>query len=757
MATAAGQPGPARRPAAGPGRPGSGRGASGRRDPGPSDPYATALGASGLPGEAALRRLGPRLGLRTVRDLLLWLPRRYDDLRQTWTLHDLRYAVPDGPVAVRARVVGLDRGRTLRRRTEVVTARLVDDTGTGEAQWYGRQFVERRLAAGQELVFSGKVRKRGHVLVLDNPSFSPPGTDALETGRIVPVYPLTAGLALRTMRRAIRAVLEGWPRYPEYLPEALRRAERLPAIGDALAAVHYPEDFASRDAALRRVALDELLALQVGMVARRRQRAAAAAVRVTIDPARDAAIREAITAAIGERLGRPAELTADQRAAMDDVRADLAGEHPMLRLLQGDVGSGKTAVAAYGLALAAAAGHQGALLAPTDLLARQHHVTVAGLLSRVGIPVELVTGSLTAREARATLGRLASGMAPVVVGTHALFSDRVAYHRLGLVVVDEQHRFGVEQRAALEARARDGAAHVLLMTATPIPRTLGQVIYADLDVSDLHAVPSGRIPIRTELRNSAALPSIRAWLGDAGERAFVVVPRIDETDAADPENVAGAEAEAERLRAALPGVAVGLVHGRLPPKARDETMRAFRDGELAILVGTTVIEVGVDVPAATAMVVLGADRFGLAQLHQLRGRVGRGTSRSVCVLVSDAIPEGAPARERLREADRAALPRGLQRLLAVAESADGFALAERDWELRREGDVLGLAQSGLPRLRVADLARPDHRALGVAARRHAEALVDGRGRLRGAAAPLRGELEHGWLAAVFAGEPAPGA
>jgi ATP-dependent DNA helicase RecG len=424
----------------------------------------------------------------------------------------------------------------------------------------------------------------------------------------------------------------------------------------------------------------------------------------------------------------------------------------MLRLLQGDVGSGKTAVAAYALAAAARAGLQGALLAPTDLLARQHHATLASLLEDVGVPVELLTGSLTAAASRNTLELIASGMAPVVVGTHALIQERVRFAALGVVVIDEQHRFGVEQRGQLEAKAGGHAPHVLLMTATPIPRTLGQVLYADLDVSDLRTPPEGRIPIRTGIRHPDALGSVwervRAEAA-AGYRTFVVVPLIDEADptaedAAGPtvfdSSAPAAEAESVRLRELLAPLRVGMVHGRMKAADRDAEMGRFRDGQLDVLVGTTVVEVGVDVPEATMMVIEGADRFGLAQLHQLRGRVGRGTAESFCVLVSDTTDETAQAR-----------------LKAVTEIRDGFELAERDFELRREGDVLGLAQSGLPRLRVASLQDREHVALARHARDHAERLLDDGGRLRGPHSALAHELERGWLERVWAGDPASGA
>ena len=408
--------------------------------------------------------------------------------------------------------------------------------------------------------------------------------------------------------------------------------------------------------------------------------------------------------------------------AIDAIRADIARPTPMLRLLQGDVGSGKTAVAAYALAATARAGLQGALLAPTDLLARQHLETVGALLDGVGIGVTLLTGSLKADVKAKSLEAIASGQALVVVGTHALIQDAVSFADLGLVVIDEQHRFGVDQRGALEAKAGGRSPHVLLMTATPIPRTLGQVLYADLDVSDLRTPPAGRVKIRTGVKRPGDLDGtwqkVRAEAA-LGHRTFVVVPLIEE-GADDGDGAVAAESEAVRLAALLDPLRVGMVHGRLKPAERDAEMTRFRDGELDVLVGTTVVEVGVDVPAATMMVIEGADRFGLAQLHQLRGRVGRGSVESFCVLVTESTDEVAMARLR-----------------AVVESNDGFALAEKDFELRKEGDVLGLAQSGFPRLRIASLQVAEHRELAVRARAHAEALLDAAGVMAPARLPWR--------------------
>ncbi len=713
----------------------------------PTEPVAVLsapLGRSGLAAGALLRRAGIRLGFYTVGDLLFHLPRRYDDLREMRHLGDLVWTEDGTVVSARVRVADVRVEPTFRRRVQRTIARLEDETGSVDATWFGRRFIERRLRVGGEIVVSGRIKRFGRRLTFDNPEFQTVAadTEVLHAGRIVPVYPLTAGLTAARLRLAIREALDkAGHAYPEYLPEPIRAGEGLVPIARAIEEAHYPDSFEGRDAALRRLAFDELLALQLGMVARRRQRGREAAPLVAVDDTSDAAIRTSIVDSLTARIGRPIELTADQATSMSAIRHDVAQSTPMLRLLQGDVGSGKTAVAAYALAAAARAGLQGALLAPTDLLARQHLETIGGLLDGLGLGVTLLAGSLPADTKAKATEAIRSGQASVVVGTHALIQESVSFRDLGLVVIDEQHRFGVDQRGQLEAKAGGRVPHVLLMTATPIPRTLGQVLYADLDVTDLRTPPEGRVPIRTGIRRAAELDGTWRKVRDeaaAGHRTFVVVPLIEESD--DDEGAVAAESEAVRLTEVLAPLRVGLVHGRMKPAARDAEMGRFRDGELDVLVGTTVVEVGVDVPAATMMIVEGADRFGLAQLHQLRGRVGRGLVESFCVLVSDSTDEVAQAR-----------------LKAVAELRDGFELAERDFELRREGDVLGLVQSGLPQLRVASLQDPAHRELAVRARTHAESMLDASGRLQPPQPALTAELETGWLRRVATGEPASGA
>jgi ATP-dependent DNA helicase RecG len=755
--------------------------------PAPTDPVTllgTHLGLSGIGQLASLRRPARRMGIETVRDLLFHLPRRYDDLRELRTLANVR-DLDDGTVAsAQVTVTDISVQQTWRRRVQVTTAQLADGTGFASATWFGRRFIERRVRPGDQLLVSGRIKHRHGDIVFESPEFQPAdAANLLHVGRIVPVYRLTGGLTANRLRAAMRTALDrAGHAYPEYLPAAIGRAEAVPPIAEALESAHYPVTFEARDAALRRLAFDELFALQLGMVARRRSRGRSKTMPLPVAPTDDRRIRDALAASLSSKLEREVALTPDQDTALDEIRADLARPVPMLRLVQGDVGSGKTAVAAWALAAAAMAGRQGALLAPTDLLARQHLATVASLVEDLGLPVTLLTGSLTGDARRRAVQAIESGQAGIVVGTHALLQEKVAFADLALAVVDEQHRFGVEQRGALEAKATRGAPHVLLMTATPIPRTLGQVLYADLDVSTIHTAPEGRERIRTGIRHPGDLDDLWMFVTEqarAGHRTFVVVPRIGPATAvADPSDAdvgdgflgddelpdedaetawaAAAEAEFSRLTALLSDLKVGLVHGRLKASARDAEMARFRDGELDVLVGTTVVEVGVDVPEATVMVIEGADRFGLAQLHQLRGRVGRGDALSYAVLVSDAAPDSATWK-RLVRGDIEPATTEQARLVAITRTTDGFVLAEKDFELRREGDVLGLAQSGLPRLRVATLANPEHRELAARARAHAEALVGDDGDLPPEPDALRAELEHGWLRRVYAGDPATAA
>ena len=633
-----------------------------------------------------------RLGIETAREALWYLPFRYDDFSDLRAVADL---VPDEKQSARVRVASIRVEPGFGRRPQRVIAQLSDETGTAEAVWFGRRFVERRLQEGDEVVVSGKVTQRGWRAQFTSPEFSPAGRASVHTARVVPVYHLSAGVSQKRLRELLARVLEAaLPAVEDPLTDAERG--ELPQLDVALRTAHFPEDAGDIRPALDRLAFDELLALQLVLAQARAAREAQAAPRIEAD---DATL-DAIIAAL------PFDLTGDQRAAVDAIAVDLRTDRPMRRLLQGDVGSGKTAVAAVALACAVRAGWQAALMAPTEILARQHHTGLAPLLDHLGVRVEFLSGSLTVGRKREIHDAIAAGMAEVVIGTHAVISDAVAFPRLGLAVVDEQHRFGVGQRAALQDKGTDRQPHLLALTATPIPRTLALTVYGDLSISTIRELPPGRQPIRTEIRDRRALPRIEAFLASEaaeGRQSFVVVPLVAESETL---QAASAEAEAERLRAALPQLRVGLVHGQMRADARDATMTRFAAGDLDVLVATTVIEVGIDVPNASVILIEDAERFGLAQLHQLRGRVGRGTHRSFCILLSDATD--ALAQERLA---------------VVAGSQDGFEIAEHDLRLRGAGNVLGTRQSGLPPLRVASLFEPRHLKLAERARSLTDALI----------------------------------
>ena len=641
-----------------------------------------------------------RLGITTPREALWYLPFRYDDFSELRTLREL---VPDEKQSARVTVDAVRVEPGFRRRPQRVIAQLSDDDGgSAEAIWFGRRFVERRLQAGDEVIVSGKVTERGWHRQFTSPEFSPVGRDSVHTARVVPVYHLSGSITQKRLREMLARILEAT--LPS-LEDPLTDAERgdLQPLVEALQTAHFPEDAADVPRALDRLAFDELLALQLGLAQARKARddLQAPAIRVT-----DADLTEIVGAL-------PFTLTGDQATAVAAITADLASERPMRRLLQGDVGSGKTAVAAVALASAVRAGWQGALMAPTEILARQHHAGLAPLLDGLGVRSEFLSGSLTAKRKREIHDAIGGGMAEVVIGTHAVISEAVEFPRLGLAIVDEQHRFGVGQRAALQAKGAGGEPHTLALTATPIPRTLALTVYGDLTISTIREMPPGRQPIRTEIRDRRALPRIEAFLASEaaeGRQSFVVAPLVVESDALE---AASAEAEAERLQAALPDVRVALVHGQQRADLRDATMTAFAAGESDVLVATTVIEVGIDVPNASVMLIEDAERFGLAQLHQLRGRVGRGPHRSFCILLSDSTD--ALAHERLE---------------VVRGSLDGFHIAEEDLRLRGAGNLLGTRQSGLPPLKVASLFEPRHLALAQRARDLADVLVaDGELRL----------------------------
>jgi ATP-dependent DNA helicase RecG len=627
-------------------------------------------------GSTIRRKLG-RLGLQTVGDLLYAAPFRHVGAREIASLFG-----DEEEMAIEVEVERISKRRA-RGRLTIVEATVSDESGSIRAVWFNQPWVADQLQPGSRVRLIGTIR-RGNFSVRSHEREGEPGGEPL-----VPVYHASEEITPKKLRELVSAALESASDVPDPLPAELKARRELPLKADALVALHRPHSPAEAERARARLAFDELLVLQVGLARRRAERAD--------DVAPALAPPGELVARLREQL--PFRLTPDQERAVREVDADLEQPVPMERLLQGDVGSGKTVVALYALLRAVESGRLGALMAPTETLAEQHFLTLEGYCAALGVSVGLLTSSVGKRD------RVRAAGASILVGTHALIQEGVDLHDLAVAVVDEQHRFGVEQRRALvEGRT----PHVLHMTATPIPRTLALTVYGDLNVTEISRPPADRKPIVTAWvgaeRSSEAYRRLRRHL-DEGRQAYVVCPLIEESET----SVArAAEVEAERLRRGeLKGYRVGLLHGRLRPAERRELMAAFKAGELDVLVATTVIEVGVDVPNATIMIVQEADRFGLAQLHQLRGRVGRGAEQSYCLLVSRP-------KEELTEIAQ-------QRLQALVDTTDGFELAEKDLELRGAGELLGRRQSGLTDFRFARLVAD--RPLLEQAREDAAALV----------------------------------
>jgi len=658
------------------------------------------------------------LGIESVLDLVTTYPRRYIDRTRQADVSDL---VVGDEAAVLASVQSahVRRARTGRAVVDVVVR---DDTGRLKIVFFNQPWRAKQLEAGTEAIFFGKVTEYRGGRQMANPVVDVVAgvTPGRRTLRILPVYPASAkaGLTSWEIGSFVEEALERAGAFADPLPDEWRGALELWGRSDAFGAIHQPESFEAKDAARRRLVFDELFRLQLALVLRRRAfEVNARALHHDVSPREiTGAVVDTLVARFLARL--PYQLTKAQRQALAVIVADMAGPFPMHRLLQGDVGSGKTVVALAALLAAVQSGHQGALMVPTEVLAEQHVSAVRALLGDLEGPggmaggevrVELLTSRIKGKARAAVLAGLAAGDVGLVVGTHALLTEEVEFASLGAVVIDEQHRFGVEQRATLRAKGADGDPDLLVMTATPIPRTAAMVIFGDLDLTTLDELPPGRIAVETVwLPGEAHAPQERAWAKvreevAAGRRAFVVCPLVSDSPRVEAKS---ATEEFERLSAGeLAGLRVGLMHGQMAATAREEVMDRFRAGELEVLVATTVIEVGVDVPEATVMVVESADRFGIAQLHQLRGRVGRGSDPSWCYLLGGE--------------------EGNERLAAVAGSTDGFALAEADLRLRGEGTLLGARQKGQSDLRLASLTDPDDVALLAEARRVAEAVVGG--------------------------------
>jgi ATP-dependent DNA helicase RecG len=663
-------------------------------------------------GLGALKGIGPKTaeaaaeaGIRTIGDLLFHIPRRHRDLRIR-KLGDLQ---PGETATVHVEVQGSQPRPFRKGRLRMVSVKVGDETGHVRATWFNQPWVAGKLTPGTALLLTGKFSGRGFA-VREWELASPVGGEGAEDPQpetMVPIHGATETIRPQQIRDWVAQAVALAPNAIEGLPSELRARRQLAGVGDALRVVHFPMESEEVDEARKRLGFEELFLHQALLATRKRTHRTARPAPRFGKP--------------GDLVGRwleslPFEPTADQLKAFDEIETDLDSGEPMQRLLMGEVGSGKTVVALYSMLRALEAGYQAVLMAPTETLAEQHSITLGRLLAEEATPFALLTGSTPAPRRRETLDRLASGELGLLVGTHALIEPTVKFARLGLCVVDEQHRFGVSQRRALDEKGVEGMApHVLHMTATPIPRTLSLTAYGDLDTTALHELPAGRQPISTHLvaeeQRGEAFEFLRRQLRE-GRQAFVVCPLVSES-----EKMAGkaAEVEAERLRAGeLSDFRVGLLHGQMRSDEKAEAMRAFAAHETDVLVSTTVIEVGIDVANATVMVIEGAERFGVSQLHQLRGRVGRGEHPSQCLLFAEEAGELAQ-----------------QRLQAVVEQSDGFKLAEKDLELRGEGEILGTRQSGLPRFAVAKL--PEDGPQLIEAQREVIALLRRHGSLSGPA------------------------
>lgn len=691
-----------------------GRGAS--APPSLGDPVERLSGVG--PGIAAA--LG-RLDVATVRDLLRHFPRRYEDRRSFTPIGQLR----SGDVATLCgRVLGSEVIAT-RRAGFAVTRALVDDgTGIARLVFFRQPYLQRQFDAiarsRGSVVAYGQARETGYGPVeLEHPEWEEydPERDPLSAARIVPVYPLAEGLGQKRVRRlldiALRLYLDS---VEETVPSDISRRLRLLDARAALRQVHFPDDPSALEQAKRRIVFEEFFVLQVALAQSRRR--AALAGDGLVFGADESLMRADLWSAM------PYQLTAGQERALADIASDVRSGRRMNRLLQGDVGSGKTLVAMGAILLAWRSGYQAAVMAPTEILAQQHHMVLGEALEPLGLRSVLLVGAQSSAERRRARETVACGEAHLAVGTHALLQEEVRFARLGLAIIDEQHRFGVLQRRALHRKGE--LPHVLVMTATPIPRTLALTVYGDLDVSVMRDRPPGRRPVRTHWKRRSERRAVYegvAHLLARGRQAFVVCPLVDGSEKLQAK--AATDLAREVAADLLPGVAVGLLHGQLSDKGKQATMADFRAGRTAALVSTTIVEVGVDVPNACVMVVEDADRFGLAQLHQLRGRVGRGPHASFCVLLADPTT-----------------PEGEARLEALVQTDDGFQIAEEDLRLRGPGEMVGTRQSGAPAFFLADLVR-DQSALEEA-RQEAFALVDADPGLSGSGVePLRRAVERG--------------
>ena len=622
-----------------------------------------------------LRGVGParaaalqRLGIFTLYDLLAYFPRDYEDRTNPVEIAQLQ---PGVPACFEALVVSQPVLRRIGKGRDVTNLTVADETGKLTLHYFNQPYIKTQLHYGQSYYFYGTLLEHG--MQMANPAFEESGRPGTVTNRLLPVYPLTAGLSNRTLCACIRQAFSAAGALPELLPETVREQYGLCGVTEAYTSVHAPESWDALQRARKRLVFEEFFIFSAGLAVLRASRTDMHTIPY------DTACMDAFFRAL------PFRLTGAQSGAIDQILRDLSSGHVMNRLVQGDVGSGKTMVAAAACFCAVKNGKQAAFMAPTEILAEQHEKTLSALLGPLGVHVLLLTGAKTPAQKRAAREKIASGESQLIVGTHALISTGVEFHALGLVVADEQHRFGVAQRTRLTEKG--DAPHLLVMSATPIPRTLALIAYGDLDVSVIAELPPGRRPVETFLVSEALRERLNGFIRKqcaGGHQVYVVCPAVEDGE---ENTMKSAEGWAQTLRdETFPELRVGLVHGRMKSAEKDAALSAFRAGDYDILVATTVVEVGVDVPNATLMVIENAERFGLSQLHQLRGRVGRGSAQSYCVLVSGTKNEETK-----------------KRLQALCKTTDGFKIAEQDLALRGPGDFFGSRQHGLPLLKVASL------------------------------------------------------
>ncbi|MBR4290563.1 MAG: ATP-dependent DNA helicase RecG [Oscillospiraceae bacterium] len=625
-----------------------------------------------------LKGIGPtkakqlaNLNIYTLGDLICHFPRGYEDRTRLVPVEKLE---PDVPACFKAMVMNTPRTAHIRKGLDITRVQVADTTGRLNLTFFNNKYVSEQLQYGHEYIFYGAVSGDFIGYNMTNPVFEALDSQPVTTRRVLPIYPLTAGLSNAAVLKAVRQALAICDTPPEIIPESVRQAYGILGADRAYTAIHEPASMAEAELAKKRLIFEEFFVFSAGLSLMRASRA-----RKTAEPFEKLDLKPFLAAL-------PFTLTGAQSRAVAEILEDFRKGAPMNRLVQGDVGSGKTMVAAAAAYLAAINGRQAALMAPTEILAEQHHQSLSSLFAPMGITVGLLTGSMTQKEKRIMREALAAGQIDLVVGTHALLSDTTTFNDLGLVIADEQHRFGVAQRSKLSSKGQD--PHLLVMSATPIPRTLALLMYGDLDVSVINELPPGREAVDTFLVGESYRARINAFIRKQvaeGHQCFVVCPAVEENEDL---GIKAATVWAETLqKTVFPELRIALLHGQMRASEKEEAMASFARGEADVMVATTVIEVGVDVPNATLMVIEDADRFGLSQLHQLRGRVGRGKAKSYCILTSHNKN-----------------PETLQRLKALCKTTDGFKIAEEDLALRGPGDFFGSRQSGLPTFRVANLS-----------------------------------------------------